>query len=146
MLLPLWALDPRWDNWRAKLPLSRGLGDKYKLSYFNPLTLAVEDLSLNVERKEKITVGGKDFDTFVVQADSPMGGMTTWQEEADGDAVKIKSIMGIDMIRQSKKEAMSGIKGGSPGRFRGAYNRETQPEHPIAARVQDSRRYLERRH
>jgi len=84
------------------------VGDKYLLHYFNPLTLAIDDLDVKVESQEKMTVGGKEYDTFKITNSSPMGDMTVWQQ-ADGDVVKVSAMMGITMLRQTKDEAKSGI-------------------------------------
>jgi hypothetical protein len=56
------------------------VGNEYTLHYFNPLTLAIEDLRVKVERREKITVGGKEYNTVVLTNTTGMGEMTIWQE------------------------------------------------------------------
>jgi len=86
------------------------VGKEYDMHYFNPLTLAIEDLKVKAERREKITVGGKDYDTFVLNNITPMGTMTVWQEPT-GEVVKVEAMMGISMVRQSKAEAMEGLGG-----------------------------------
>jgi hypothetical protein len=83
---------------------------EYALNYFNPLTLAIEGLKIKAERKERITVGGRNYDTFVLSNVTPMGNMTVWQS-ADGDVVRVDAMMGISMIRQAKREAMAGLNG-----------------------------------
>lgn len=87
------------------------MGKEYDLHYFNPLTLAIEDLKVRVERKETITVGGESRDTIVMKNSTPMGDMTIWQEP-DGDVVRVDAIMGIRMLRESKEQAISGLDGG----------------------------------
>lgn len=86
------------------------VGHEYSLHYFNPLTLAVDDLKIRIDRREKVTIGGTEYDTYVLESTSPMGAMTVWQA-AGGDVVQVKAVAGITMVRQSKEEAISGISG-----------------------------------
>jgi len=92
------------------------VGTNFVLFYFNPLTLSVDQLKIKVDRKEKINVGGKDYDTLVLLNATPMGDMTVWQE-SDGQIVKITGMMGISMVRMSKEEALAGVGGGSSDDF-----------------------------
>lgn len=87
------------------------LGMEYNLHYFNPLTLAIEDLKVVVERREKIEISGKSIDTIVMRNITPMGEMTIWQEPT-GDLARVDAMMGIRMVRQSKEEAIAGLDGG----------------------------------
>ncbi|MHB9038305.1 MAG: transglutaminase domain-containing protein [Armatimonadota bacterium] len=84
------------------------VGNEYTMHYFNPLTLAVEDLKVKVERREKITVGGKDYDTVVLTNSTQMGEMTIWQDK-DGDCIQLQAVMGIRMLKETEKEASSGM-------------------------------------
>lgn len=82
------------------------VGKEYSLRYFNPLTLSLEDLKIRVEKREKITVGGKSLDTVLLKNMTPMGDMDVWQE-ADGAIVQVKGMMGITMTRMSRAEALA---------------------------------------
>lgn len=104
------------DAMFAIMDPSPKIGKEYSLCYFNPLTLAVENLSVKVERREQVTVGEKKYDTVVLKNVTPMGEMTIWQEPG-GDIVKVKAIMGITMIRQDREEALTGVGGGAPEDF-----------------------------
>ena len=84
------------------------VGRKYSFHYFDPLSLAVSELTVNVEREEKLKIGDKEYDTFVMKSASPLGNVTVWQEK-NGDVVQAKGIMGITLTRQSRTEAMAGI-------------------------------------
>ena len=86
------------------------VGKQYDMSYFNPLTLAIEDLKVKAERREKIKVGGKAYDAFVLSNATPMGSMTIWQEPA-GEVVKVEAMMGISMVRETREQATSGLGG-----------------------------------
>ena len=87
------------------------VGKHYKLHYFNPLTLAIEDLKVIVERSEKVELGGKKYDTFVIQNVTPMGDMTVWQE-AGGEIVQVKAVMGIMLVRQTREQATADLGSG----------------------------------
>ncbi|MCE5199512.1 MAG: transglutaminase domain-containing protein [Armatimonadota bacterium] len=84
------------------------IGKEYNLHYFNPLTLAIEDLKVRIEREEKLTIGDQTYQTVVLANITPMGQMTIWQER-NGDMVQVEAMMGIRMIRQTEKEAISGL-------------------------------------
>jgi len=79
-------------------------GKQYNMRYFNPLTIALENLTIKVNKREKITVDGKQYDTVSLENITPLGNMTVWQE-ADGAVVKVTGMMGITMSRMSRAEA-----------------------------------------
>jgi len=87
-------------------------GKRYELYYFNPLSLAVEELSVTFLRREKVIVDSVGYDALVFKSITPMGEMTVWQEP-NGDIVKIDAMMGINMFREPKQQAMSGADGNS---------------------------------
>jgi hypothetical protein len=99
------------DAMFAMLEPNPEVGREYDLHYFNPITLAVEDLKIKIERREKIAIRGKEYDTVVMRNVTPMGEMTLWQD-SEGGVVKVDAIMGISMIRESKEEAIAGLNGG----------------------------------
>ena len=82
------------------------VGKQYFVRYFNPLTLSLDDLTIKVEKREKITVGGKEYDTVALTNITPLGNMTVWQE-ADGSIVQVKGMMGITMTRMTRAEAIA---------------------------------------
>lgn len=88
------------------------VGKEYSQYYFNPLTLTVDALKVVVERKEKITLDGKEYDAIVLRNTTAMGDMTVWQEPS-GDVLKVVAMMGISMRRQSKDEAIKDVGAGS---------------------------------
>lgn len=87
------------------------VGKKYTEYYFNPLTISIDPMTLTVESREKITVGGKEYDTMVVNNSTSMGDMTIWQTD-DGDVIQIKAVMGITMLREDKTKAVEGVQSG----------------------------------
>jgi hypothetical protein len=82
------------------------VGKQYFVRYFDPLTLSLDDLNVKVEKREKITVRGKDYDTVMLANVTPLGNMTVWQE-ADGSIVQVKGMMGITMTRMTRAEAIA---------------------------------------
>lgn len=91
------------------------VGKIYKMHYFNPLTLSIEELTISVERREKIDIGGKSIDAIVMKNRTPMGEMLVWQEPG-GEIVQVQAMLGIKMIRQSREEALKDS-GGDSGDF-----------------------------
>ena len=81
------------------------LGDRFTFSYFNSLALAIETLSAEVLREEKLDIKGTIYNTLVVKSVTPMGEVTAWKEP-NGDVVKMVGLMGMTMIRETKEEAM----------------------------------------
>jgi hypothetical protein len=105
------------------------VGNEYTLHYFNPLTLAIEDLRVKVERREKITVGGKEYNTVVLTNTTGMGEMTIWQDEA-GDCIQLQAVMGIRMVKESESEATSGLESAASEDF--AVLTSVRPDKEIA--------------
>jgi len=99
------------DAMFALLDCAPEVGKEYSLYYFNPLTLSVDPLKLKVEKKEKIKVGGKEYETDVLKNLTPMGEMTVWQD-ATGDIIQVSAMMNIKMVKQTREEAMAGIESG----------------------------------
>lgn len=86
------------------------VGTVYELHYFNPLTLAVDNLTVRVERRETVEIAGTKYDALVVRNSSPLGDVTIWQD-AEGDVLKVLAMAGITMLRETREQAMSGIHG-----------------------------------
>lgn len=84
------------------------VGQKSNLHYFNPLTLSVDNLDVEVLRQETIEVKNKTYDTFVLSSVTPMGTVTSWQLE-DGSMVKSVAMMNLTMLTESADEAVSGV-------------------------------------
>ncbi|MBI2842640.1 MAG: trypsin-like peptidase domain-containing protein [Armatimonadetes bacterium] len=84
------------------------VGLKAKMHYFNPLTLSVDPIDVEVLRTEQVEIKGAKYDTFVVKNVTPMGDMTSWQA-ADGSVVKAVTIMGLTMQIESAADAVSGV-------------------------------------
>ncbi len=85
------------------------VGKEYEMRYFNPLTMALEDLKIKVEAREKLTVDGNEHDTVRLRNVTPLGTMTVWQE-ADGAVLQVDGMMGIRMLRMSRMEATADVK------------------------------------
>lgn len=84
------------------------VGRKAKMHYFNPLTLSVDPIEVEVLRQEQITIKGTAYDTFVVKNTTPMGDITSWQTE-EGGIVKAIALMGMTMQIETAEDAVSGV-------------------------------------
>lgn len=91
-------------------------GKEYALRYFNPLTLSLDDLTITVGKREKITVGGKEHNTVMLKSKTPMGDMDVWQE-SDGSVIQVKGMMGITMVLMTRAEAIADADGGTAEDF-----------------------------
>lgn len=91
-------------------------GKEYQMRYFNPLTLALEDITVKVGKHEKLTIRGEQYDTVSLESITPLGNMTVWQE-ADGSIVQVKGMMGITMMRMSRAEAIASDGSAKPEDF-----------------------------
>lgn len=91
------------------LPIGTQLkvGDKVSYMWFNPVTMTLDNLELEVLRKEELKLGSEVFQAFVIKSTSSAGEMMCWQDE-NGELLKVQAVAGILMIRESKEEAMAG--------------------------------------
>lgn len=82
------------------------VGDKHTIYCFNAITVSIDKVTTDVERKEKMEIGGTKYDTFVVRYETPLGGMTCWQTP-DEEVVKTVAMMGITMQKETREQALS---------------------------------------
>jgi hypothetical protein len=76
------------------------VGDKQKLHLFEPMTLQILPLDLEVLREEKLTLGGKNYAALVVKTvNSVTGEGTDWLTE-DGQLLQGDTALGIRMVRE----------------------------------------------
>jgi Transglutaminase-like superfamily len=76
------------------------VGDKQKLYLFEPMTLQVLPLDLEVLREEKLTLGGKTYTALVVKTvNSVTGEGTDWMTD-DGQLLQGDTSLGIRMVRE----------------------------------------------
>ncbi len=92
------------------------IGEQCSLRYFNPLTLDLETLTIKVNKRERIIVGGRTYDTLAFDNITPMGKMSVWQQ-LDGGIVQITGMMGITMRQMSREEALATDNAGSAEDF-----------------------------
>jgi len=98
------------DSMFATLDKVPEVGKEFRAHYFNPLTLAVEEITVKAERQEKLELDGKLYDTVVLSNVTPMGTMTVWQAR-EGDVLKVAAMMGISLIRETAEQAKTGVEG-----------------------------------
>ncbi|HOM70663.1 MAG TPA: transglutaminase domain-containing protein [Armatimonadota bacterium] len=85
------------------------VGQKAKLHYFNPMTISIDPMDLEVLRQEQLEVNGKTYDTFVIKNTmKTVGNVTTWQT-AEGSIIKTTTAMGLTMILETAEQAVSGV-------------------------------------
>jgi hypothetical protein len=76
-------------------------GLKMQLHMFEPMTLQILPVDLEVLPSETVTVGGKSYKATVVKTTTPLtGDATSWLDEA-GDMLQLESALGIKMVRES---------------------------------------------
>jgi Transglutaminase-like superfamily len=76
------------------------VGDKQKLYLFEPMTLQVLPMDLEVLREEKLTLGGKTYTALVVKTvNSITGEGTDWMTD-DGQLLQGDTALGIRMVRE----------------------------------------------
>lgn len=82
------------------------VGDKMSFRSFNPLTLSLDEISLEVMRTEDLAVEDGPRRCFVVKSVTPMGNSTSWEDE-NGEIIKIEMEMGFTMLRETKEAALA---------------------------------------
>jgi len=82
------------------------VGDKRSFKSFNPLTLTLDDIEIEVLRDEDIMMDGERHSCQVIKSTTPLGDATSWQK-VGGDLLKIETSMGITMVREPKGVAQS---------------------------------------
>ena len=82
------------------------VGDKKTFYSFNPLSLAIDPIQIEVLRSEDIVLDDGRHACLVIKSASPMGDATSWQEEG-GELLKVEMNLGFTMIREPKEKASS---------------------------------------
>lgn len=82
------------------------IGDKMTVKCFNPISLMLDDLQIEVLRREELKLGDKVYDAFVVKNLTPLGEMTCWQDE-NGEVLKVTALMGMVMLREPQEVAQN---------------------------------------
>lgn len=85
------------------LPVS--VGDCYKVDFFNPMNSTIGSYTINVTRREKITLNGKSYDAYLTvpteEPDAP-----SWQTE-NGYFIKSSMCNGrVKWFKETKEQAM----------------------------------------
>lgn len=80
------------------------VGDKISAKTFNPLSLTLDDMKMELLRKEDLALGGESIPSFVIKTSTTMGDVTVWQD-SKGNLLKAIGLMGITMVREPKETA-----------------------------------------
>jgi len=99
--------DPMYALGTDKLKV----GQKARMYYFNPIKLSVDPIDVEVLRQEKLDLGGRVYETFVVSNSTPMGDLTVWMTEK-GSVIKVLGVMGLTMQIETRETALAGIETG----------------------------------
>jgi hypothetical protein len=94
-------LDPDLMS-RKPLPLNK----PKVIHYFNPASLNIARATVEALRTEPLTQGGITYTATVVLTQAPEGDTTAWQDK-DGKTLKLKSLLGLTMVRETKEEALN---------------------------------------
>lgn len=93
------------------------VGEKKRLYMFEPLTLQVLPLDLEVLREEKLTLDDKTYAALVVRTVNSVTGETTSWIAADGQLLQGTTALGIRMVREAgpeEKALQAARTGGTP--------------------------------
>jgi len=82
------------------------VGDKRSFKSFDPLTLTLDDIELEVVRSEELVLEDGRHRCLVIKSKTPLGDATSWQDEK-GDLLKVETSMGFTMLREPKEVAQS---------------------------------------
>ncbi len=76
-------------------------GAKLRLHMFEPMTLQILPIDLEVLPAETITIGGKSYHATVVKSSTPLTGESkSWLDEA-GELIQQESLLGVKVVRES---------------------------------------------
>lgn len=84
------------------------VGDHYKLPLWDPATQSSHVITVDVEKKESITLNNQNFQAFCIRTDFMGMTLRSWVSQ-DGDLLKEEGPMGIIIIKSTKEEALSDI-------------------------------------
>lgn len=106
---------PVLSNSLKYLVLRNGLepGTRFTQTFFDPLTLRTRAVDIAVQGMEKITVQGRQFDCYKVQATGSGVPVHSWLDR-DGNTLREESPMGFVLVRESRADALAGTQGDSP--------------------------------
>jgi hypothetical protein len=75
-------------------------GAKLQLHMFEPMTLQIMPIDIEVLAPETLTLGGKSYHATVIRSSTPLAGESKeWLDEA-GELLQDESVLGIKMVRE----------------------------------------------
>lgn len=80
-------------------------GSRYEFPVFDPSTFSKVNLVINVGGKEKLTIGGKEYEANKLETNFSGIISYIWVTE-EGEVLKEVSPMGVSMIKESREEAL----------------------------------------
>lgn len=82
------------------------VGDKMNYKSFDPLTMSLDDIQVEVLRVEDLDLNGVKHHCLVVKSTTPLGGATSWEDD-DDNLLKVEMEMGFVMVREPKEVAVT---------------------------------------
>lgn len=79
-------------------------GARFKFPVFDPATMGIQDMLIEIAGREKITVSGKEINAFKIKGDLQGIPLLMWVDE-NGNELKEESPLGFTLISESKEEA-----------------------------------------
>ncbi len=106
---------PILSNSLKYIVLRNGLrtGNSFTRTFFDPMTLSNRNVDVYVDKKENITVHGRQYSCFKVRTTFKGVTMYSWVDE-NGDTIREESPMGLVLLKEDKKTAMESNWGDRP--------------------------------
>ncbi len=82
------------------------VGDKMSYKSFNPLTLTLDDVQIEIVREDNLTLDDGKHHCLVIKSKTQLGDATSWQDD-DDNLLKVEMEMGFVMVREPKEVAQS---------------------------------------
>lgn len=92
------------------------IGDKHKIPFFDPSSMAKKDALLTVAAKERIRINGIDYDSFRIETEMWGKRLNFWID-AKGNILKEEGFMGLTMVKSSAANAPMNIETGNEDDF-----------------------------
>lgn len=80
-------------------------GARFSFPVFDPSTMSMQDLLLEIAGREKITISNREVDAFKIKGSLQGMPLLMWVD-GDGNELKEESPMGFTLISESREEAM----------------------------------------
>ncbi|MBI5195468.1 MAG: transglutaminase domain-containing protein [Nitrospirae bacterium] len=83
-------------------------GASFKFPVFDPATMGIQDMLIEIAGREKITISGKEVTAFKIRGDLQGIRLLMWVDE-NGNELREESPIGFTLISESKEEATRAV-------------------------------------